>query len=273
MTAELSQLFRTKREGVHAVLDAVGTAFPGDGVNVYAADGRFVAVGEARAAPLMVAAANWAAAAHLVARWWRDAILIDVGTTTTDIIPIVGARVLARGRSDPERMEAGELIYTGALRTPAEAIRPGLAAEGFAIAADVHLWRGDLKPEDYSVPTPDGRPRTREFAAERLARVHCADREMLDDAAIDAIAGDLADAQVGMIASGIQRVLAHAPSLTPAPAVVTGVGAFLAARAGQRAGLCVVSLADRLGPAARHAPAAAVALLLAASARHHSLVR
>jgi uncharacterized hydantoinase/oxoprolinase family protein len=45
--------------------------------------------------------------------------------------------------------------------------------------------------------------------------------------------------------------------------VVTGVGAFVAARAARLAGLAVVPLADSLGDgAARCAPAAAVALLL-----------
>jgi uncharacterized hydantoinase/oxoprolinase family protein len=44
-------------------------------------------------------------------------------------------------------------------------------------------------------------------------------------------------------------------------AVVTGLGEFLAAAAARRSGLHGIPLADTLGPAARHAPAAAVALL------------
>src|SRR2546430_3363604 len=52
---------------------------------VYAADGRFLSVAAARVEPLAVAAANWAATAHLVAQSFSDAILIDTGTTTTDI--------------------------------------------------------------------------------------------------------------------------------------------------------------------------------------------
>src|SRR5438309_2059320 len=206
MTAELSQIFRTKREGVRFVLDAVTAAFREADVRVYAAEGRFLSVGGARIEPLAVAAANWAATAQLVAQSVSETILIDTGTTTTDIIPIAGGRVAARGRTDHERLREGELVYTGALRTPAEAIAAtvmvhgapiGVSAEGFALAGDVHLWLGNLTPEDYTVPTPDGRPATREFAGERLARVICADRELLDEAAIDAIARSLAGAQVG----------------------------------------------------------------------------
>src|SRR5215831_20858293 len=204
MTAELSQMFRTKREGIAFVIDAVIAAFPSSTARVFAVDGRFVEVAEARSRPLAVAAANWAATAALVARQYRDAVLIDIGTTTADVIPIVGGVVVVRGRTDPDRLASGELVYTGALRTPVEAIashvpvggeRVGVSAEGFALAGDVHLWRGDLAPTDYTVPTPDGRLATREFAGERLARVVCADRDLLDAAQITAIAHSLARAQ------------------------------------------------------------------------------
>ncbi len=271
MTAELSQLFRTKREGVGFVLDAVAGAFPDASVRVWSVDARWLTPAEARRAPLAVAAANWAATAHVVGRTVPDCVLIDVGSTTSDVIPIVRGIPAARGRSDVERLREGELVYTGALRTPVEAIAPsvpvggrptGVAAEGFALAGDVHLWRGQLAPADYTIRTPDGRPATKQFAAERLARIVCADRELLDDHAIDAIADALWDAQVTRIREAVDRVQAGRPRL--AQAVVTGLGEFLAAEAGCRAGLRVVHLSDSLGPAARHAPAAAVALLFPA---------
>ena len=272
MTAELSQVFRTKREGVTFLLDAVDTAFPDACVRVYTVDGRFVSSDVARREPLAVAAANWAATARLVARTHPDCVLVDIGSTTTDVIPIVGGEVVARGRTDPERLREGELIYAGALRTPVEAITPlveldgrptGVSAEGFAIAADVHLWLRTIPAEDYTCPTPDGRPATRAYAAERLARVVCADRDMLDDAAIDAIAARVADAQMERVAAAMDAVRRRHPALRLA--VVTGLGEFIAVRAARRAGLEVASLAGLLGPAARHAPAAAVALLCAAA--------
>jgi hypothetical protein len=270
MTAELSQMFRTKREGVSFVLAAVEAAFGSALVRVYAVDGRFLTTGEARQEPLAVASANWAATAQAIALHHPDALLVDIGTTTTDIIPIVGGAVAAEGRTDPERLASGELVYTGALRTPAEAIAShvavagtlaGTSAEGFALAGDVHLWRGDLDPGDYTCRTPDGRPATRAFAGERLARVVCADRELLDQAGVSAIADALAGAQVARIAAAIARVCTRHPSLRTA--VVTGLGAFLGAAAAHAAGMPVEPLAAELGDAAaRCAPAASVALLL-----------
>jgi len=270
MTAELSQIFRTKREGVWFVLHAVESAFPGASVHVFSAGGRFLPPADAREQPLAVAAANWAATAHAVAMYHPDALLVDIGTTTTDLIPIENGNVLALGHTDPERLVSGELVYTGALRTPAEAIAhyvplgealASVSAEGFALSGDVHLWRGDLDPVDYTCPTPDGRPVTREFAGERLARVVCADREMLDETATTRVADALALAQTRTIQAAMQRVLERHPAIRVA--VVTGLGAFLGVAAARALALEVVALSQRLGEAgARCAPAVAVALLL-----------
>jgi (4-(4-[2-(gamma-L-glutamylamino)ethyl]phenoxymethyl)furan-2-yl)methanamine synthase len=269
MTAELSQAFRTKREGVGFVLDALETAFPGSSPRVYTVEGRFLSPREARALPLSVGAANWAATAGLVAQSVPTCILLDVGTTSADLIPIVNGQVVAQGRTDPERLLSGELVYTGALRTPAEAVAPrvplwggsaSVSADGFALIGDAHLWLGRLSPKDYTCRTPDGRPPTREFAGERLARTVCADREMLDDSALDAIAGALADAQVRAVAEALGRILERWPVITSA--VVAGLGDFIAVEAAESVGLDIVRLADWLGQSARTAPAAAVAWLL-----------
>jgi (4-(4-[2-(gamma-L-glutamylamino)ethyl]phenoxymethyl)furan-2-yl)methanamine synthase len=269
MTAELSQAFRTKREGVGFVLDAMEAAFPDSHQYTYAVDGQFVGPLEARRQPLMVGASNWSATAHWVARTIPTCVLIDIGTTSTDLIPIIDGRVVAAGHTDPERLLTGELVYSGALRTPAEAVlkrvplwggEAGVSADGFALIGDAHVWRNELSSHDYTCRAPDGRPATRVFAAERLARMVCADREMLDDSAIDGIAGALAEAQVGTIVQAIQRTLARWPVISLA--VVTGLGDFIAENAARTAGLQPMHLNQMLGDASRMAPAAAVAWLL-----------
>jgi probable H4MPT-linked C1 transfer pathway protein len=271
MTAELADAFRNKREGVHFVLDALASAFPGATLRIFKVGGAFASPAEARADHLAVAASNWAATAHLVAQHVPDAIMVDIGSTTTDLIPISAGRVVARGRTDPERLLAGELLYTGALRTNAAAIvqrvplwggECPVASEYFAIAGDVYLLLGDLSPQDYTCPSPDGRPPSAQFAAERLARLVCADAEMLSRDDIMTIAGAVAEAQVAQVAAALQRVAARLERR--APAIVTGLGAFIARRAAERCGLETLDLSAIVGVEPGNvAPALAVAWLLA----------
>jgi probable H4MPT-linked C1 transfer pathway protein len=220
-----------------------------------------------------VAAANWMASATLAAGAFPRALFVDVGSTTTDVIPIAAGRVAARGRTDPGRLRSGELVYTGALRTPVCAIarsvplrgrRCRVAAELFAIAADVHLWLGRIGEPDYTCETPDGRGRSRAEAAARLARMVCADLEALREDDITRIAEHVSRAQVRQIASGMLQVLRRALDGAPPLAVLAGRGAFLARAAAAELGLETQEMASTLGPAAAlAAPAAAVAYLLA----------
>ena len=120
---------------------------------------------------------------------------------------------------------------------------------------------GSLAPDDYTCPTPDGRPPTPEFAGERLARVVCADGEMLGAGEIRAIAAAVADAQVDEIAAALDRVSRRLAR--PVPVIATGVGAFLARRAAERVGMPVKELTDVLEvDVGTVAPAVAVAWLL-----------
>jgi (4-(4-[2-(gamma-L-glutamylamino)ethyl]phenoxymethyl)furan-2-yl)methanamine synthase len=245
-TAELVDAFASKREGVLHVLEATSQALPGRRVRVITTAGELIGVEEARAAPLDCAAANWMATALLVARALPDAILVDCGGTTTDVIPIAGGEVLARGRTDMERLLAGELVYTGALRTNVAAVLSHVpmggracpvAAELFAIAADAHLLRGSLTPEQCTCTFPDGRGTTAGEVRSRLARVVCADPEQLAAGDLEAVAGAVEEAQIAAIATALGRVATALPAGVPVVAV--GVGSFLARAAAVRCGLPV----------------------------------
>jgi probable H4MPT-linked C1 transfer pathway protein len=270
MTAELSDAFRTKREGVGFVLDAAQAALGDGALSVLTTAGELVSVQAARARPWDVAAANWVATALAVAEVHRDALLIDVGSTTADVVPIVDGRVAASARDDLGRLLAGELVYTGVLRTNLAAIAPRVPVRGgwcpvsseyFAISADVHVVLGHLAPEAYDCPTPDGRPTTAAFARERIARLVCSDVEQLDAAQIDAIAAYLHGEQLRALEEAARRVQR---TLAPdAPVVLVGAGAFLGREVAARLGRAVAE-----GPwsatEGEMAPAAALAALLAA---------
>jgi (4-(4-[2-(gamma-L-glutamylamino)ethyl]phenoxymethyl)furan-2-yl)methanamine synthase len=245
-TAELVDVFPNKRDGIRHVLDAAGSALPGRSLRVMTTAGELVSLERARAAPLECAAANWVATAMLVARSLPDAILIDCGGTTTDVIPIAAGAVAARGRTDLERLLAGELVYTGALRTNIATVvshvpiggRPcPVSSELFAIAADAHLVRGSLTREQCTCTFPDGRGTSPDEVRARLARVVCADPEQLVDGDLEAIAGTVEEAQVAAIAGALDRVGALVP--TGAPAVAVGVGSFLARAAAGRCGRAI----------------------------------
>ena len=245
-TAELVDVFASKREGVLYVLDAAGQALPGREVRVMTTGGELVGLEAARAAPLACAAANWMATALVVARSLPDAILVDCGGTTTDLIPIAGGTVVAEGRTDLERLLAGELVYTGALRTSIAAVlshvpiggRPcPVTAELFAITADAHLLRANLRPEQCTCSFPDDRGTSPGEVRSRLARVVCADPEQLGDGDLEAIAAAVEEAQLTSITAALRRVGARLAAGVPVVAV--GVGAFLARESASRCGLPV----------------------------------
>jgi (4-(4-[2-(gamma-L-glutamylamino)ethyl]phenoxymethyl)furan-2-yl)methanamine synthase len=277
MTAELCDCYPTRRAGVQSVLDAVREALPDRYLAVWGVDGAFHSVEEVRDQPMLAAAANWLALAHVAARLLPEhpSILIDIGTTTTDLIPMSGGRVAARGQSDTERLQTGELVYAGVRRTPIHALTTelpvrgvptGLAAELFASTLDIYLILGDIVSNPLDLSTADGRPATAEAARDRLARMIGADRESFSsaDAREFAMAADrcLTDRLARAAERACQGTIGR-----PAAAIVAGSGEFLAARVAR----CVIepdgpviSLNDAWGQVASAAGCAYAVVQLAA---------
>lgn len=277
MTAELSDAYRTKREGVHHILGCMEQILDGVPGFVLDVDAELITVEAANREPLTVAAANWAATGWMVSQRMRDCIVVDIGSTSTSIIPVVDGGIAARGRNDLEKLMNGELVYTGSLRTNVAAIVDSISLHGgqarvsselFAQSGDVHLILGNIGEGDYTVDTADGRDNTRAEAMARLARVICADIEMLSEQEIVDIAKQVCDGQVELVAGGLKQVY---DGLKPAfkrvpPVVVTGLGReFLAKTAAQRAGFKeIVDLGEVMGAdAALVSPSVGVALMTA----------
>jgi probable H4MPT-linked C1 transfer pathway protein len=276
MTAELCDCYPTKAVGVIAVLDAVLAAFPGQPVSVWGVDERFHRVDEIRAQPLLAAAANWLALASVAARVVPegDGLLIDIGTTTTDLIPLRAGRARAQGRTDTERLQTGELVYAGMRRTPIFALAAelpfrgvptGLAAELFSSTLDVYLTLGEIEPDPKDLSTADGRPATVEAARDRLARMIGADQEGFnaDDAVAFARAAD--EALLVRLATAARRACRTA-GVEPRAAVIAGSGTFLARKLAGRViapGGKIISLTDAWGPIASSAGCAYALTVLA----------
>jgi probable H4MPT-linked C1 transfer pathway protein len=277
MTAELCDCYPTKQVGVNAILDAVLGALPDWPIVVWGVDGEFHSVDEARHQPRLVAAANWLALATLAARLipGEPTLLIDIGSTTTDLIPMDRGTVAARGRSDTERLQAGELVYAGIRRTPLCALATelpfrgaptGLAAELFASTLDVYLTLGDIASNPLDLSTADGRPSTADAARDRLARMVGADRDgfRVDDALAFAQAADVC--LMDRLARAAERAC-HPTIGRPAAAVIAGSGDFLARRLAERIiepGGPIVSLKAAWGAVASSAGCAFALVQLAA---------
>lgn len=247
MTAELADCFATKGQGVRFICGAVQRAFPGAVVRVLDLDGGgWAPVAAASDRPMAFAANNWMASALYVAARHPDALFMDMGSTTTDIIPIRGGRVLARGRTDTARLLRGELVYTGVLRTnpntladtvPVNGAPCPVAAENFSLMADVYLLLGRISPQEYSCPTPDARGKTPEEARARLARLVCADSESLGASQIENMARYLGQRQMQRILRGAQQVLSAQGEWKPPHLVCAGSGSFLIRGTGRLLGL------------------------------------
>ena len=271
MTGELADCFATKADGVHHILDAAEEASGSRHIRVYLTNGNFTTPDEARSQPLLAAASNWHVLATFAMRYLhaKSGLLIDIGSTTTDLIPIGPMLVGGGGRTDSERLANGSLVYTGVRRSPVCALVANLpwqnnmcrvAQELFATTLDAYIVLGDLPEEPDNCDTADGRPCTQQYAHARLARMVCADATMFSWADATEAAQVVCGAQVEMIATAASQSVRHQPSTV----VVSGEGEFLAHKVMRRLGWeCnIVSLNDELGPqVSRAACAHALAVL------------
>ena len=209
----------------------------------------------------------------------RDALFVDIGSTTTDIIPVVAGEVAAIGYSDAERLASGELLYTGmtrsfvmalASRAPFRGAWTPLMNEYFANSADVHRILGDLPDGADKMATADGREKTVEASRERLARMIGREAHEGADPEWEGLAAWFAEAQIRQIADAAALRLSRNDVAAAAPVVAAGVGESLAADVARRLRRPCVGFSSLIGAAAEAshcAPAVAVALLAAQRAR------
>jgi probable H4MPT-linked C1 transfer pathway protein len=245
MTGELADLFADRGEGVARLVAAAAAALPEADPVFYAGARGFLPPPEAASDPVSVASANWHATAAFVGRRCGDALLLDIGSTTTDIVPVAGGIPVPLGSDDAGRMAADELVYTGVVRTPVMALardvpfagaRRSLMNELFATAADVHRLTGRLDEAMDQHDTADRRDKTIEASAARLARMLGCDAADAPPDAWHALAACLAECQIRQIHDAACRVLSRGTVPAAAPVVAAGAGLFLAGEIARRLG-------------------------------------
>jgi probable H4MPT-linked C1 transfer pathway protein len=276
MTGELSDVFADRAEGVAYLVGLMRDVSDGEAL-FYAGEAGFLDCIRAIERSPEVASANWHASAALLAGTIPEGLLIDVGTTTTDIVPLKAGVVAARGVGDGERLAEGELIYTGAVRTPVMAVArtvsfkgrlQGLAAERFATMADVWRLLGELPADADPYPTPDLKGKSTQESAARLARMLGRDASEAGLLAWRDVAVHFAETQLAEIEHAVASLVMREDIQPDAPVIGAGCGRFIARAIAQRAGRSfydfseLIDCAPEMGEAAAVcAPAVATGLL------------
>ncbi|MBI4665021.1 MAG: hypothetical protein HY751_01290 [Nitrospinae bacterium] len=232
MTGELSDVFKNRWEGARWIIRTALSAIGGKPLKVLNVDGMLVSPATALRAPSTAASANWAATAKFVSGMIQRCVIVDIGSTTTDILPIFGGKPAVRGKTDLERLAHGELLYTGYLRTPARAVLPeitvgrkilNLCPEFFAVVGDAHIYLGQIRARDYTITTPDRGAKTKKGAGKRLARLVLSEPGELGDSHLKSLAVQLVERNALNIARAVNRVMRER-KLSGAPVILMGPG-------------------------------------------------
>jgi probable H4MPT-linked C1 transfer pathway protein len=277
-TAELADCFATKADGIDRVLRTVEVVAGKRPIRVWQTSGEFVSTQAAREESRLTAAANWHALATFVGRLTPrgSAMLIDIGSTTTDLIPLLDGLPNPTGRTDVERLQSGELVYCGVRRTPLCALTDcvplgetncAVAAELFATIYDVYLTLGDIPENSADCLTANGRPATLAGAHDRIARAIGGDVSEISPAETHRIAEYLAEKQLRRLCDTAETIASRMPG--PCDNVlVSGSGSFLARRVAAHTprlqNAAITALPELFGPRVSDAACAFAVAKLAA---------
>jgi probable H4MPT-linked C1 transfer pathway protein len=241
MTGELADIFSSRQDGVEQLSSLAEREL--ENVSIYAGPLGFVAVAEAGRHSTQIASANWHASAAAVAKRRKAALFIDVGSTTTDVVPIADSRVAARGYTDFQRLALGELVYTGLVRSfvmataqsaPLNGLWTTLINENFATMADVHRLLGTLPAGVDLMATADGREKSVPASRARLARMLGSDAANADSKAWDLLARWFAEAQIRAIVDAAMLVMSSCIATSAGPVIAAGIGVGVVAEVARR---------------------------------------
>jgi probable H4MPT-linked C1 transfer pathway protein len=247
MTGEMVDLFAHREDGVQRIAGHLAQALAPAAPRFFAGDAGWCSAAQAAPHWEAIASANWLATArHAALAWPGRGVLVDIGSTTTDLVAFRDGRVLTSARSDAHRLATGELVYQGVVRTPLCALAPRVPWRGrplnvmnefFATVADVYRLTGELDPAHDQHPSADNAAKDLPATRQRLARMIGLDARDGSSAEWLAFARAWRDCQVQEIGGQLRRVLAlH--GLGPDTRVISaGCGDFLVPDLATAAGL------------------------------------
>ena len=275
MTGEMADLFADRQDGVRRIAAVLASQLgAGPAMHFYAGDAGWCGASDVATHWQAIASANWLASARHAALVLADppaagpgrvgrqghpastdstastgrpdspednrhaeGVLIDIGSTTTDLIAFRNGRVLTTARTDHQRLASGELVYQGVVRTPLCALARRLPWRGarinvinelFATSADVYRLTGELAPAHDQQPSADGAAKTLAASRQRLARLVGLDAHDASDADWLALAQAWRAEQVAELRGQLARVVDQHGLGRQALLVTAGCGDFLA---------------------------------------------
>jgi (4-(4-[2-(gamma-L-glutamylamino)ethyl]phenoxymethyl)furan-2-yl)methanamine synthase len=248
MTGELVDLFPNRQTGVCEIANVVHQQL-GQHAMFYGGASGWIHYTEVSRQTQALASMNWHASAQYVAQFVEHGLFVDIGSTTTDMIPIEQHSIATVALSDAQRMASHGLIYTGVVRTPLMALGQTirfkehvcyLAAEYFATTADVYRMLNALPETLDLADTADGKGKTLPETARRLARMVGHDMEDCPMSDWVNLAQSFKQLQKNLLMRGIQ---AHI-NTKPLPILAAGIGTFLCKELADDLDLPFVEVAD-----------------------------
>ena len=252
ITAELVDVFNDREEGVNSLIDVCEKELGAD-IYFYAIDEGLLNLSNARKKTDKLASANWHASAAYVASLRDAGLFVDIGSTTTDIIPFKENTLNNRGCDDQSRLRFDELVYTGVVRTslmslankvPFNGEWQNIAAENFATTADIYRILAYLNEADDLMEAADGKKKDRDGSLRRLARMLGTDtNDSNEQQCWHKLAGYFEEAQLQLLTKAMLRVLSNSPDRNN-KIIAAGTGRFLIKKIAQRIGVPYLEFSD-----------------------------
>ena len=271
LTGESADCFANRQQGVTDILTTISAFLVIEHCHVFSQSQQWLTLAEAQKHWQQVASMNWLATAGWLAKTQSEALLIDIGSTTSDIIVIQNSQPRLHAFDDIGRLQSGELVYSGVIRTPLMALaqtipfagqQQRVANEVFATTADIWRLLNQL-PSEISDQSADGQSWQLAHCRQRLARMAGTDMERYPESDWQELANWYAQQQIRQLLDSCRQVIENHTLSANAPVIGAGAGRFLAAILAEKLARPYQDLADLTanGQAAITAPASALALL------------
>ncbi len=235
MSGEMSDIFESRSKGVKYILNIFDTVNKNN--YVFSIKKPFFFKLSKSISSESISSANWFATAKFLETKINNAIAIDIGSTTTDIMLIKEGKCINKNYSDLLRLQSSELIYMGVLRTPVHAVtkeilshqkRFPIIPENFSNMSDVYSILSDINPKiDYS-DSCDHKSKSYRNSLRRLSRILGFDYESKNEKTVINLAKKIKLSQKDFLTKKINNLLRKNFKNDKSVKIIgIGIGSFL----------------------------------------------